>query len=125
MCLELRKTASRGRSVVPKSRLRTWCCRRCRRTWTSFRWVELLTVVVLSRVRGGRIWPVARPGGACLGRGRRSLRPERLAGLSADGLAFVADALALVRLGGPDLPHLGGELADGLLVGPGDRDVRR
>src|SRR3954454_21808615 len=54
-----------------------------------------------------------------------SLRPERLARLAADRLALVADALPLVRLGGADLADIGGELADGLLVRPGDRDVRR
>ena len=57
----------------------------------------------------GRV-PVGRCGGMLL-------RAERLAGLAADDLALVADALALVGLGGADLADLGGELADRLLVG--------
>src|SRR5262249_5411627 len=53
------------------------------------------------------------------------LGAEGLAGLPADDLALVADALALVGLGGADLPDHGRELADGLLVGPADDDVGR
>src|SRR5436305_357831 len=37
---------------------------------------------------------------------------------------FLADALALVRLGLAHLADAGGELADGLLVGAGDVDLR-
>src|SRR6266536_2437390 len=47
-----------------------------------------------------------------------------LAGLLADELALVPHALALVRLGLADLPDVGGDLADHLLVVPPDRDPR-
>src|SRR5260370_6617380 len=112
MCFELRKTASRGRSVVPNSLLRVCLWRRSRRTWTSFRWL-VLTVPVPQRV-SGRPMPTGRPArhAAChgLGHGLNSLQPtsiqllraERLAGLAADDLALVADPFALVRLGGAD-----------------------
>src|SRR5689334_363569 len=46
----------------------------------------------------------------------RTCAGERLAGLDLDLFAVVADALALIRLGLADLPHLGGELTDRLLV---------
>jgi len=49
---------------------------------------------------------------------------DRLAGLAANLLIFIADALALVGLRLPERPHLGCELADELLVDPLDRDVR-
>src|SRR4051794_32243114 len=63
---------------------------------------------------------------ACLKRGRPESLPhdfsaaagEGLAFLAADLLVLVTDTLALVRLRLADGPHLGGELADLLLVGP-------
>src|SRR5690348_12788382 len=48
-----------------------------------------------------------------------------LADLSPHVLAFVADALALVRLGRAHLADLGGRLADHLLVRSPDEDLRR
>src|SRR3954469_3583105 len=114
MCFELRKTASRGRSPVPVSRLRTCGWRRSRRVCTSFLWMTL-TFVVLRR-GSGRPMPTGRPARVVrrAGRGRADpaaspppglvclLRAERLAGLAADDLTLVADALALVRLGRAD-----------------------
>ena len=47
---------------------------------------------------------------------RDALLRSRLAGLAADVLADVADALALVGLGRPDVADLGGHLADQFLV---------
>src|SRR3954452_4996675 len=55
---------------------------------------------------------------------RRSLL-TRLSSLAADDLALVLDALALVRLRRADLPDVGGDLADQLLVDAGDRELRR
>src|SRR5688572_9641274 len=49
----------------------------------------------------------------------------RLAGLAADALAFVLDALALVRLGRALLTDVGRHLADQDLVDPGDQDLGR
>src|SRR5262249_61396984 len=51
------------------------------------------------------------------------VRLGTLAHLSADVLALVADALALVRLGRPDLPDLGCRLADDLLVDAAGDDL--
>src|SRR5581483_4475882 len=48
-----------------------------------------------------------------------------LAHLSADVLALVADALALVRLRRANLPDLGGRLTDDLLVDAAHDDLRR
>src|SRR5687767_7835741 len=46
-----------------------------------------------------------------------------LAGLADDVLALVPDALALVRLGLAEVPDLGGDLADLLLVDAADEDL--
>src|SRR5690348_4894520 len=54
-----------------------------------------------------------------------TVRLGTLADLPADVLALVADALALVRLGRAHLADLGGRLADHLLVGSLDEDLRR
>src|ERR1700753_3918787 len=54
-----------------------------------------------------------------------TVRLGTLAELSADVLALVADALALVRLGRAHLADLGGRLADHLLVGSLDEDLGR
>jgi hypothetical protein len=48
----------------------------------------------------------------------------RLSGLTANDLALVLDALALVRLGRPDLADLGRDLTDLLLVDSGDVEQR-
>ena len=56
---------------------------------------------------------------------RSAAAGEGLAFLAADDFVLVADALALVRLRLADGPHLGGELADLLLVRPLDDDRRR
>src|SRR5215831_3934993 len=56
------------------------------------------------------------------GSGRR--RAEALAGLALHDLAVVADALALVGLGRTALPDRGRDVADLLLVGAEDDDVR-
>src|SRR5579884_1424196 len=50
---------------------------------------------------------------------------EGLAFLAADLFVLVADALALVRLWWTDVSHLGGKLADLLLVCPFDDNSRR
>src|SRR6478672_11101582 len=53
-----------------------------------------------------------------------TVRLGTLAHLSPHVLAFVTDALALVRLGRAHLADLGGRLADHLLVRPLDEDLR-
>src|ERR1700756_3939537 len=64
-----------------------------------------------------RLWRRARPS--------LTVRLGTLANLSADVLALVADALALVRLGRANLANLCGRLADLLLVRALDDDLRR
>src|SRR5919197_394893 len=98
MWLRLRKTASRGRAVSPLTRNR-------RRAWRFCRAAERLAVAVipvLPRSSGGRLLLGADLAG--------------LAGLAADLLARVANALALVRLGLARCAHARGDLADELLV---------
>src|SRR5690348_7181324 len=58
-------------------------------------------------------------------RASRTVRLGTLAHLSAHELALVANALALVRLRRANLPDLGRGLADDLLVGALDDDLRR
>src|SRR5262245_28279428 len=87
MCLRERNTTSRGRSVVPETFLRTRRCRRYRRP---------------SRVLG--VWIA------------RMLLRSRLARFAADPFALVSDTLALVGLGRPDRPELGGDLTYQLFV---------
>ena len=53
------------------------------------------------------------------------LGAERLAGLAADDLALVADALALVRLGGRTLRTTAANWPTACLSAPADRDVGR
>src|ERR671922_1488646 len=89
-----RKTASLGRSAVPDTRLRTRACRRMRPDRLALAWS--MSKRVLSLLLGG------------------------LAGLAADLLARVADALALVRVGPAQAADLGGDLADLLLFDPLD-----
>src|ERR1043166_5666233 len=56
---------------------------------------------------------------------RRGPSSGALPDLAANVFAVVADALALVRLGRPDLADLGGDLAHLLLVDALDDDLRR
>src|ERR671918_1792471 len=95
MCRFERYTARRGTSAAPRIRFRT---RRGRRT----------------PGRPSRALCIKR---APLGRSASGHRPlGGLAGLLPHVLALVADTLALVRLGLPNLSHVGGDLADELLV---------
>src|SRR5919198_4214210 len=98
MCTRLRNTARRGRSGVPSTRRRI---RKCRR-WRASRGVKRAMALLAS---------LALAGG--------------LAGLAADALAEVADALALVRLGRPQAAYVGRELPDRLLVDAAHREAGR
>src|SRR5579864_2339134 len=82
-----------------------------RKTTRRGRWAEPCT---LPRTR---LWRRARPS--------LTVRLGTLSYLPAHVLALVADALALVRLGGADLANLCSRLADLLLVGALDDDLRR
>src|SRR5262245_32288087 len=103
MCFELRKTARRGLSAVPNSRLRTRRCRLNRRVCTRCCWFAMFTGLT---PLFGQPAPTS-----------SSLRTECLASLAADEFAFVTDPLALVGLGRAHFAHDGRKLADGLLVG--------
>src|SRR6478672_11744251 len=106
MWLRLRKTASRGRPVTPLTRSR-------RRAWRFCRAAERLAVPVIGCPRS--------PGGGLL----LAADLAGLAGLAADLLARVADALALVGLwlaGGADGRR---DLADELLVDAEHGQLRR
>src|SRR4249920_115454 len=98
MWLRLRNTASRGRSAVPVSRSRS-------RSWRFWR----------AAVRVATWLMTGDPSTSLL-----AANLAGLAGLAADDLAGVADALALVRLGLARGADLGGDLADELLVDPDD-----
>src|SRR5688500_12898865 len=90
MCLLERYTARRGRCAVPTTFLRT---RRWRRTRSSvFDLIRLCLSALWSR--------------SCSG----------LPGLALDHFVGVADSLALVRLGLPQLADVGGHLPHELLV---------
>src|SRR5437764_1250599 len=110
MCFELRNTLRRGRSVVPVMFRRTWWRRRSWRLCLAFWWSMTLTWV------GAAKPPAAK---------RLSAAGEGLAFLAAYLFAFVADALALVRLRLADGADLGGVLAHLLLVRTADHDRRR
>src|SRR6188768_2105494 len=106
MWLRLRNTARRGRSCVPARwrRIRSWRLRRAA--------PRLATcVIVLVPRRSQSLLLAADLAG--------------LAGLAADVLARVFDALALVRLGLARRADLRGNLPDQLLVDPEDREVGR
>src|SRR5689334_17655999 len=94
MCLLDRNTARRGRSLVPRTPLRTRAWRRARAS--CFFLVEI-------DIAGS--WLLF-----------RALLLGGLAGLADDPLARVLDALALVGLGLAELADVGGDLADRLLV---------
>src|SRR5664280_2252810 len=102
MWLRLRKTARRGRADVPSSRRRIRSCRFCR---AAPRVAAFVIVVVLPLLLSADL--------------------AGLAGLAADHLAGIADALALVWLGLPGCPDAGGNLADELLVDPEDGQLER
>src|SRR6185436_9908348 len=107
MWLRLRKTASRGRPASPFTRSR-------RRAWRLCRAAERLAVTVMQCVLcvlGGGLLLAADLAG--------------LAGLAADLLAGVADALALVRLGLAGRAHACCDLPDELLVDAEHGEVRR
>src|SRR5947207_13630365 len=109
MWLRLRNTARRGRSPVPARvrRIRSWrFCRAAPRLATD------VIVLVPSLVPG--------LGGLLL-----AADLAGLAGLSADLLSGIADALALVRLGFSRRSYAGRHLADQLLVDPDDRQAGR
>src|SRR6185295_18487888 len=107
MWLRLRKTASRGRAVSPLTRSR-------RRAWRLSRAAERLAVVVMR-------WVLGLLGGGLL----LAADLAGLAGLAADLLARVADALALVGLGLARRADGRGDLADQLLVDADDRQAGR
>src|SRR6266508_2725079 len=108
MWLRLRNTARRGRSPVPVRlrRIRSW--RFCRAAPRLATWVMLLVPL---RLPDPRLLLAADLAG--------------LAGLAADDLARIADALALVRLGLAGGPDARGDLADELLVDPDHGHPRR
>src|SRR3990172_12843227 len=94
MWLRLRKTASRGRAASPsrRRRIRSWRLRRAApRLATCVIPMDLEYLLLAADLAG-------------------------LAGLAADHLAGVPDALALVRLRLPAGAHLGGHLSDELPV---------
>src|SRR5262245_47182748 len=104
MWLLLRKTARRGRSAEPAivRRIRSWrFCRAATR--------EATFVIVIVPSSASWLLLAADLAG--------------LAGLAADVLARVADALALVRLGLARGADLRGDLADELLVDADDRQA--
>src|SRR5262245_54481064 len=107
MWLRLRNTASRGRAASPLARSR-------RRAWRLCRAAERLAVAVIRSVlqsfRGGLLLAADLAG---------------LAGLAADLLACVANALALVRLGLARRADARRDLADELLVDAEDGELRR
>src|SRR3712207_3815874 len=112
MWFRLRKTASRGREPEPAMRRRI-------RSWRLRRAAPRLPEAAVPRL----------PGGRCV-MGRLSSRSlllaadlAGLAGLPADALPGVLDALALVRLGLPGRPDAGGHLTDELLVDAHDGDA--
>src|SRR5688500_9977244 len=119
MCLSLRNTASRGRSVVPDSEFRTLHLRRWSRTCFFF----CLSAIVAQP--WGRRFPTDTPVDLSSENLLRTRAGEGLARLDLHDLALVADALALVRLGLAGRPHLGGELPDRLPVGAGNVHLRR
>src|SRR5450759_5022531 len=102
MWLRLRKTARRGRADVPSSRRRIRSCRFCRAAPRVAAFVigVVLPLLLCADLAG-------------------------LAGLAADHLARVADALALVWLRLPGGPDTGGYLADELLVDAQDGQLDR
>src|SRR3954447_12793403 len=107
MWFRLRKTASRGRAPSPDTRRRMRVWRLCREA------ARLATVVMR--------WFL------CLSLGGLLLAADLagLAGLAADLLAGVANALALVGLGLARRPDPRGDLPDELLVDADDREAGR
>src|SRR5512141_2047822 len=106
MCLRLRKTARRGRAGSPSTRRRI-------RSWRLTRAAPRLAIVVIGR------WSSAARGLLL------AADLAGLAGLAADLLAGVANALALVRLGLAARPDARRDLADQLLVDADDGQLGR
>src|SRR6185503_15296244 len=104
MWLRLRNTARRGRASVPARWRRI-------RAWRLVRAAPRLATCVMTLFPASLLLLAADLAG--------------LAGLAADVLARVADALALVRLGLARGADLGGDLADELLVDADDGEPRR
>src|SRR4026209_2872435 len=103
MWFRLRKIANRGRAVLPATRSR-------RRAWRLCRAAERLASAVIWSFFRGLLLAADLAG---------------LAGLAADLLARVADALARVRLGLAGRAHARGDLADELLVDADDGQLGR
>src|ERR1035437_1691491 len=106
MWLRLRNTARRGRSGEPERRSLIRSCR----FWRAAPRLATCVIVLIPSSRSGSLLAADLAG---------------LAGLAADDLAEIVDALALVRLGLSGSSDLGGNLADQLLVDPGHREVGR
>src|SRR3954468_16797725 len=120
MCLSLRNTLRRGFSALPNMFARDRNFRRSNRAALS---LFLSAMVSLSQPSEAslRIDASVDSHQALL----RTCTGERLARLDLHDFAFVADALALVRLGLAHAAQLGGELTDGLLIGAGDVNLVR
>src|SRR5947209_20322078 len=99
MWLRLRKTARRGRAPEPSTRRRIRACRLWRAPKRDASWV------MIGSDRGSLL----------------AADLAGLAGLAADALAGVANALALVRLGLPGGADASRDLAHQLLVDADDR----
>src|SRR5512135_2318471 len=97
MCFRLRKTARRGRAGSPSTRRRI-------RSWRLLRAAPRLAIVVIGGSSSAPRWLLL------------AADLAGLAGLAADVLAGVADALALVRLGLATGADPRRDLADELLV---------
>src|SRR5438132_353408 len=111
MCLELRKTVRRGRSAVPLTLLRT--CRR-RRSWRRclvFCWSMTRSLLAACGLAlAGRHRLLLHSFGKCYAAsGLRRPAGERFALFTANLLAFIHDALALVRFRLADGADFGGE----------------
>src|SRR3954469_1557128 len=122
MCETLRNTRSRGRSVVPEIRFRWRSAIRRRRSLVVLIFISLSFQLpatsfqhYLNQLSAGSWKPEAGS--------QMSLRP-RLARLLLQYFAGVADTLLLVRVGLSQAADVGGDLADGLTIDPGHRDVR-
>src|SRR5215510_1434069 len=101
----LRNTASRGRSEVPSTRLRSERCRFFRPSFLKLTSTSMFAFLYLAATAAA------------------TARGTGLADLLLDHFLDVLDALALVRLGGPQLADLGGRLTDEVAVGAGQRQA--
>src|SRR5688572_11477750 len=123
MCLSDRNTDRRGRSGLPKMLARMLHLRRSSRFCLSLFLSAMILHLQFAIEQTGPIatctLQIANP---FLLRTRAG---KRLAWLDLDLLAFVTDALALVRLGLAHATEVAGELADELLVGAGHVNLVR